>query len=242
VSFRCVYERQKKLSEVRTEILVHKRNVNVPSLHCVLSLCLRTAKKNSQKWERTKLVHNGAMDETSRLGLFWKMWNNKSPITFNFVGKCLLLEQLSFPERFLRVALNLQNRFSISVLFLAKSWFFTEIIGKIVDWAISKKSEILNLGICFILSGSVCFLNNVAFLKGLWELRVCKRTDFRLRSYFWRKVGLWSQNRRYFEMVQRCGFSISAYIKSWDLFHFVGKCVFVGQPRFPERSLRVAWL
>ena len=46
----------------------------------------------------------------------------------------------------------------------------------------------LNPGSVAILSGSVCFLNNVGFLKGLWELCWTYRTDFRLPSYFWRKV------------------------------------------------------
>ena len=38
-----------------------------------------------------------------------------------FVGKCLILEQFSFPERSRRVALSVQNRCWINIIVLAKS-------------------------------------------------------------------------------------------------------------------------
>ena len=59
--------------------------------------------------------------------------------------------------------------------------------------AISKKSEILNLRSVAILSGSVCFLNNLASLNRLWELRWAYRTDFRLKYYFWRIVDFFTE-------------------------------------------------
>ena len=65
----------------------------------------------------------------------------------------------------------------------------------------SKKSEILNLRSVAILSGSVCFLNNLASLKRLWELRWTYRTDFRLKYYFWRKVDFSGRTRRFTRII-----------------------------------------